>query len=459
VTGIRDLSVTYTTSNNASSSNVGVPLRNSNGEIVDVGVDYSLFDALLRGKGPSMRYRFGLDDRIPLESRIVSSSLQVTDVLSNTNRLQGQTTLNPGTALSINLNWNVDWGTNENYTFRPLSLDEIEETVTERGTNKSSVWSFGADYLDFFSGQLNTFLADASLASSANVVGDENGDGRVLLTNETMVADFLGSYLRGGGTVDRLNLLPFPMPGWRINYTGMSNWPIFQLFAQSATLRHSYTAEYSTDYRSNVFAVDSDSASFALAGRQIFFPLPEVEAGAVRINERYQPLIGLDLSLKNQMQANIAWNASNTYSLSTTSYLVNESRTNEITFTASYQKRGIKLPFIKKKLDNRMSLSLTLARAVIDDQRLALREALVAAILSYDEGVPFAPEQALEGDFKVPITGSTRLTIAPTISYQFSTRVSGDFRLRFEKFDSVDSRIPSSTTTQGTFNIRVSIQN
>ena len=459
VTGIRDLSLTFTTANNASSSNVGVPLRNSNGEITDVGVNYSLFDALLRGRGPSMRYRFGLDQRIPLDSRIVESNLQVTDILSTNNRLQGQTTLNPSTAMTINLTWSVDWGTNENFTFRPLSIDQIEETVTERGTNKSSVWSFGADYLDFFASQLNTFIADADRASDPGIIGDENGDGRVLLTNETMVSDFLAAYLRGGGTVDRLNLLPFPMPGWRINYTGLSNWPLFQFFAQSATLRHSYSADYGTDYRSNVFAADGDSASFALAGRQIRFPIPDVEAGAVRINERYQPLVGLDLAFKNQMQANIAWNASNTYSLSTTSFLVNESKTNELTLTASYQKRGLKLPFFKKKLDNRMSVSLTLARAVIDDQRLALREALVSAIEAYDRGDTFELGQALEGDFKVPITGSTRLTVAPTISYQFSTRVSGDFRLSFEKFDSVDSRIPSSTTTQGTFNIRVSIQN
>ncbi|MEZ4702647.1 MAG: cell surface protein SprA [Rhodothermales bacterium] len=459
ITGIRDLSFTYTSSNNASSSNVGVPERNSQGEITGVGVNYSLFDALLRGNGPSMRYRFGLDNRIPLTSRIVESNLQVTDVLSNTNRLQGQTTLNPSSAMTINLTWSVDWGTNENATFRPLSIDQIEETLTERGNNKASVWSFGANYLDFFASQLNTFIDDADRAANPAIVGDANNDGRVLLTNETMVSDFLGAYLRGSGTIDRLNLLPFPMPGWRINYTGLSNWPIFQFIAQSATLRHSYSADYSTDYRSNVFAAGSDSSSFVIAGRQIRFPIPEVEAGAVRINERYQPLVGLDLAFKNQMQANIAWNASNTYSLSTTSYLVNESKTNEITLTASYQKRGLKLPFIKKKLDNRMSLSLTLARAVIDDQRLALREALVSAIEAYDTGQDFPLQQALEGDFKVPITGSTRLTVAPTISYQFSNRVSGDFRLRFEKFDSVDSRIPSSTTTQGTFNIRVSIQN
>ena len=459
-TGVRDLSITYTASRNSSSSNVGIPLRGSDGLIEDVEVHYSLIDALFRGEGPPTSYRFGFDRQIPLETRIVTENLQVTDVLSDNNRLQAQTALNPSSQLTINLNWSLDWGTNENFTFRPFGIDQIEETATERGNNQASVWAFQADYIALFEKQLNTYVQDANRAADRNQLGDENGDGRVLLTNESLVEDFNATYLMGSRRLDGLGLLPFPLPGWRVNYTGLSNWPVFSLFTQSVTLRHGYSADYATDYRSNVFTADGGTTStFNLSGKEIEFDIPEVETGAVRINERFQPLIGMDLSLKNQIQTNLAWNKSNTFSLSTTSFEVNESRTSELTFSASYQKRGMKLPFFKKRLDNRVSFSLTFSRAIISDQRFRLRRALEEAITAVDQGQSYDAGLSLEGDNVSIVSASTRLTIAPQISYQFSNRVSGDFRLRIENFDSEDSRIPSTKTTSGTFNIRVSIQN
>ena len=459
-TGIRDLTITYTATRNSSSSNIGIPLRDSNGFLTGVQSDYGLFDALLRNEGPSMRYRFGLDRRIPFDSRVITENLQVTDVLSDNNRIQGNTSLNPSTNLTINLNFNVDWGTNGNLTYRPGSGGIPVVTETERGSNRASVWAFGADYLSLFVRQFETYVADAERSANPAEVGDANGDGNVLLTSESLVEDFSASYIRGPAPLDRYNLLPFPLPGWRINYTGLSNWPIFDLFAQNVTLRHSYSADYSTDYRTNVFSTTEDSlAAFNLGGRQIFYSIPEVDPGAVRINERFQPFLGVDLSFKNQIQTNFAWNRSNSYSLSTTSFSVNENKTSELTFTASYQRRGLKLPFMKKKLDNQISFSLTFSRAIIDDKRLELRRALEAAIEARDQSINFDRGLALEGDNVSPITSSVRLTLAPQISYKFSNRVSGDFRLRYEKFDSEDSRIPSSINVTGTFNVRVSIQN
>ena len=457
-TGVRDLSVTYTGSRNSSSSNVGIPFDfNGDSNPDSVGIHYSLFDALFNKEGPSLGYRFGLERRIPLDSRVITENLQVTDVLSDNNRVQAQTTLNPSSTLSINLNWNVDWGTNDNFTYRREGSG-IETTRTDRGNNKASVWAFQADYLSFLENQFNTFVGDAEKAQGAPSFGDADTNDRVVLTNQSLVNDFLATYLNGAGTIDGRGLLPFPLPGWRVNFTGLSNWPLFELIAQSATLRHGYSADYSTDYQSNLLTEGDSETSFQLAGRTLTYTLPEFETGAVRVNERFQPLIGLDLSMKNQVQMNVAWNKSNTYSLSTTSYTVNESKTSEFTITASYQKRGLKLPFFRKRLDNRVSFSFTMSRAVIDDQRLQLRSALEEAIRAYDVGEEYDFNNALTGDNISLVTASTRFTIAPQISYQFSNRVQGDFRLRIENFDSQDSRIPSTKTTSGTFNIRVSIQ-
>jgi hypothetical protein len=89
------------------------------------------------------------------------------------------------------------------------------------------------------------------------------------------------------------------------------------------------------------------------------------------------------------------------------------------------------------------------------DQRLRLRRALESALLDPN----FVPANALQGDNISLVTAHTRLTVSPTIAYQFSNRVTANFTLSYEKFDSEDSRQPSSVNIQGNFNIRVSISN
>jgi len=177
---------------------------------------------------------------------------------------------------------------------------------------------------------------------------------------------------------------------------------------------------------------------------------------AVRINERYQPLIGLDITWKNRLQTNLAWSKSRSYSLSTNNE-VNASATGELAFTLSYQVQGLRIPFLPiKRLNNRVGISLNIARSSTEERRFSLFRAMQAAA---DDPDAFDPKDALSPDFAPILTSWTRTTIAPQISYQFSNRVSASFQLRYERFESADSRVPSSTTMQGGFNIRVSISN
>ena len=456
ITGIRDINVTYNGSQRSSSSNVGTPILNEDGEITDVGVSYSLLDAF-KGSGPSVRYRFGLDRQIGVDNRIIDPTLQVTDVLNNVNRIQARTSLSPTQALTINVNWNVDWDSGLNLTFRPNEDGSIDTTVTSQGNNSASVWAFKADYLNLFQRQIETMLADENRADNPLEFGDENGDGRVVLTNRTVVDDFLLTFLSGLGTVDSRNLIPFPMPGWQVNYSGLSSWPIINQLVQSATIRHGYSADYSTDFRTNTLAATGEStAAYDLGPKRIIYTIPDYEVSGVRINERYQPFIGLDLSWKGRVQTNFAWNRSNSYSLSS-SLEVSENKTSEFTFSGSFQKTGMKIPFLPiKRLNNRISFSISVSRARLTDQRYNLRRGLTDAIL---KGEQFELKDALGGDNISIVSASTRLTVTPQISYQFSNRVNTSFELRYENFQSEDSRQPSTTTLNGGFNFRVSITN
>lgn len=449
VTGLQDFNVTYQATRRSNSSNVGRFGQDS----TNVLVNYSLIDAF-RDKGPSLGYRFGLDREIPLEDRILNSRLQVTDALQDQDRIQGRATLNLTQTLKVNLTWNLDVTKQQSVSYRREFDGSVSTTNNDRGSNRATIWTFGANYLDMFEDQFATYLADFE---PADTLGDTNGDGRVLLTNQSLVEDFRNAYTSGLGSLDADNLLPFPMPNWSINYSGLSNWPIFNRIAQSASLRHTYSADYSADYQTNLAATTGDSlANFNFNQQTIQFVQSDVQAGALRINERFQPLLGLDITWKGRIQTNFAWNRSNTYSLSTANAEVSENNTNEFSMTFSYQRQGLRLPFMRKALNNRISFSLTLSRAQNEDLRYLLKRALQTAAVDVEA---YNPQNALEGDNVSILTASTRLSVNPQITYQFSNKVSANFFVKYDQLESEDSRLPSTTNINGGFNIRVSIQN
>jgi cell surface protein SprA len=462
LTGIRDFSVTYNGTRGSTSSNVGTPVLNSDSTIAEVVDYYSLFDAF-QNRGPSLGYRFGFERQFDLSDRVIDPSLQVSDQLDNSNRFQGRTTLNPTQSLQISVNWSVDWSNGQTFSYRPLldgdTVIGVDTTLTENGSNKASIWAFGASYLDMFEAQLGAYTED--LAASAEpdpvLLGDENQDGKVVLTNQSVTDDFRSAFVRGATTLDSKNLLPIPRPNWSVTYSGMSDWPLIRAVVQNVSVRHGYSADYSADYNSNTaFAGDDSTQTVDLGSRRIVFDIAEFQTGGVRINERFQPLIGLDISWKKQIQTNIQLNRSNSFSLSTSNFEVSENKTSELSFSLNYQKTGMKLPFFGgKRLNNRASIGVTVARSTTQDQRLRLRRALESAISDPE----FVLGDALTGDNVSLVTAHTRLSISPVVSYQFSNRVSANFTLKYEKFDSEDSRQPSATQIQGNFNIRVSIAN
>jgi cell surface protein SprA len=465
VTGIRDFTINYDGNRTAASTNFGVPvygLVNDQPTIVNVNTHYSIFDAF-KGNGASPAYRFGFKRQLGLEDRVLDPSLQVSDILVDSDKFQAKTTLNPSNVLSITLNWNLDYQNSETFSFRPLfdendRLSGLDTTITRSGGNSATIWAFGASYLDMFEAQLATYNSDvAASEEGATIIDDADMNGRVALTNASVTRDFQNAFVKAGRTLDAQNLLPFPRPNWGISYSGASNWPLIRALVQNMTIRHSYNATYSADYFTNTQFGGADSVKFIdLGPNQIQFDIEEYQVGAVRVNETYSPLIGLDIGWKKQFSTNMQWTRSNSYSLSTTNFEVSRARTNEFSFTASWQKSGLKLPFFGgKTLTNRVNFSLTLGKSFSDDQRLRLRRGLEEAVTEED----FVPGDALLGDNVSLITSYTRTTVIPKIGYQFSNKVSANFQLKYELFDSQDSRQPSSTVIQGNFNIRVSIAN
>ena len=440
LTGMQEIAITYNGSQQNSSNNVGMIDETGN-----VRVHYSLYDAVIRGQGPSLEYRLGLDRTIsPEEGRVLNDRFQVNDELSNEHRWSGRVALDMSPQLQVTLNWRMEESNRESLTYRIFEDGQPGADTTQTSDISVSAWSFAASYTNLFQSQLNQYLSDCGAKCSSDASLPDTLHSTVL-TNRSVYNSFQSSYLVFGSSGN----MPIPLPGWNISYSGISKWPLIQTLFQNATLRHSYSSTFSADFRSNLRNGQPDAFNLG-DGPIIAFSLPLEEVDAIRINERFQPLIGIDIALRGNIQASVVWNKSNSYSLSTTNNVVNENRSNEISVTASWSKSGLRLPFFRRKLNNRINFSLTLSRTANDDRSFYIRRAMEAAATDLD----FDVSTVLEEPYVDILTSTARIQAQPKIAYQFSNVVSADLFVQYEDFIGDSRRLPY-TTINGGFNLRV----
>ncbi|WP_233993631.1 cell surface protein SprA [Salinibacter altiplanensis] len=444
VLDINDFSVNYNGDWSARSSNVG----RLNSDSTEVDVHYRLLDAV-RGDGPSVGYRLGLERSIEPDGRVLDSRFQVSDALSNTHRLEGRTALSPSSSFQIDLSWNVEWRTQTDRTFQAGSGETGSGAAegpftTESGDNSASVWGFGS-VVALVEEQARR-SAEAGNGSGEALPADE-----VPLTNASVADDFKAAYLTGGGSVGAHGFAPFPVPGWTVRYSGLADWPLLGRIVESASLRHSYNAEYQSSYATDTRAGEEEEAP----NGQTFLN-PAFKIGSSRVSEQFRPLFGVSITWPGSVETSVEWNQQTETFLRTANLKVEEVQTNQLSGSVSYQKRGMRIPVLGLgRLENQIRFSLTVSRSVNDERSYNLRGAL-ADVRSADGSVD--PDRITDptNDYVQVRKQTTRVQVTPELTYRLSDRVTADLLVEYERFDG-DSRQPSYTRVNGGFNVSVSI--
>ncbi len=443
LTGPRDFTLTYNGSFGGSSQGILNP-------------GYSLLDGIT-GDGPSLGYRLGFSRRIGASEadRYFGNeelgTIEVQDVLRDNHQLGARTSLEFSQALRVDLTWDLGLSNDQTFSFTRETRDD--PSVVENGRGNATVLALGGSYDAFF--QLHRDRYDRNVAGDT-IPGDNVVSGDFLSKN-AVVEDFRSAFLTGLGSVGRGGFTALPVPNWTITYTGISNWPIIRALAQSATLRHGYSATYDVGFQSNLLAGTPNEATLTLpadAGGGIRFisDTPSLEATSVRVSERFQPLIGVNLGFKGGVQADVNFISSESYALTPSQASVNELQTQEVSVRLSFNKTGfrIPLPFLsRRRLNNNLRFSLIVSRANNTARRFELRSDLVQAI----SGV--IGETFLNPQGEV----TTRTSVEPQLSYTLSNQVTATAFVRYQKFDSEGSINPSTTTINGGFTFRVSFSN
>jgi cell surface protein SprA len=337
-----------------------------------------------------------------------------------TNRLALKTSRGLWEGAKLDLNWNLGWNYNRTQNIVTDSLYGIPalQNQTTAGSVERSFLSF-PDFLIF--GLFNTGLEQVSKryaelkADPGNTKSDDEKLNQAFeegLEAIPWLKEIFGQY--------------YPRVNWSFRWDGLEKIPLFANFVSRLSLDHAYTSTYNRQYQNRPGG----------GGER---------TDAQRVNYGFSPLIGLNFTfkefLKGNLGANLKYSTTMSYDLATSSRNIIESLTEEISLTASFNRRGFEIPFFGISLSNDVDVSFSYA--VAKNSRK-----------TYDVS---KIDVSIKGE---PLEGTTRTTMEPRIRYVLSSRVTAAIYYRYTKIapDAQGSRIPGSTTNEAGLDLRISIQ-
>lgn len=137
------------------------------------------------------------------------------------------------------------------------------------------------------------------------------------------------------------------MPNWTVRYSGLGKLPWFRDVFKSVNLNHSYKSIYA------VGSYQSYSTFMELMGSGLGFitdatsgnPIPNsmYNVSTVSINEAFSPLLGIDVTLQNNLTAKLEYRQTRVLSLSMTSVQINEAISKDWVLGMGYKINNFKL--------------------------------------------------------------------------------------------------------------------
>ena len=125
---------------------------------------------------------------------------------------------------------------------------------------------------------------------------------------DVLVPAFLSTYTTGAGkSLDIFPALSRLLPNWTVRYSGLSKVPFFANTFKSVNLNHAYKSVYSVGSyaRFSSWLEYMGDLGYVQAADGSYMPSSPFNISTVSINEAFSPLIGMDVTLKNNMTLKI----------------------------------------------------------------------------------------------------------------------------------------------------------
>jgi cell surface protein SprA len=243
-------------------------------------------------------------------------------------------------------------------------------------------------------------------------------------SSDVLIPAFVAAYT---GTDARKTWLdPFPsissiLPNWKVTYDGLLQLGNMKRWFKSFTLSHAYQCTYSVgSYSSylNWVAVGGDNMGFTLdelTGRPI--PSSPYNISSVAITEKFAPLLGVSLTLQNELQLSAEYRDARTLTLNSSAAQVVESTTKGIKIGAGYKIVGFNTFLKMRGSQQGISNDLTLNANIGLDNT----QALIRKISSDMYTQPTSGTRTFSIDFTASYILSKKVTLSAYFDHQAST--------------------------------------
>ncbi len=169
---------------------------------------------------------------------------------------------------------------------------------------------------------------------------------------DVMIPAFLAAYSGRDAHKSALDIFPAVskmLPNWNVTYKGLGNLPWIRDHFKSVNLTHGYKSVYAIgsyqSYSSWVETMGSGGQlGYALnATTGSYVPSSMYDISTVSLNESFSPLLGLDMTFRNNMTMKVEYKSTRVATLSVTSAQINETGSNDLVIGWGYKINDFKL--------------------------------------------------------------------------------------------------------------------
>lgn len=321
---------------------------------------------------PGLDFAFGFvgDDYINKASErgwlLNNDSIATPATTSLTEDLQLRATLEPVKNLKIDLN-----ASRTETKARSIQYMYAGTPTTQSGTLTMTTISLGSAFegmgdatsgyhsatfekfcrsLDGFRDRVEAQYANATYPAGSALAGqkfDPKNGSVSKYSADVMIPAFLSAYTSmGGNSLGIFPALSRLLPNWTVRYSGLAQLPWFRDVFKSFNVNHAYKSIYAVgSYSSYSTFMEYMNGLGFISDATTGNPTPSsmYNVSTVSINESFSPLLGIDMTFRNNLTCKLEYRKTRVLTLSMTSIQLNEATSSDWVVGVGYKINNFKL--------------------------------------------------------------------------------------------------------------------
>ena len=309
--------------------------------------------------------------RIAIERGWLSGSTFLNDPYTELNSKNLTANLQIMPVNDFRIDFNILQNYNRNFTQGGFNVDANPNTTAfdfsygnEFVSYSRTSWTMKTAFVD---GKtiFNNIIANArQISQSYGGVTDVNGftDGHSLANAYVLIPAFQNAVEGKSGTnaIGDAKKSGFPLPNWRITYSGLKNIPFINSQFSKFDILHAYTSTYTaTGIQSSIdfYNLQNNGGTNRDTFGDVFNPYSFSQVGYV---EAFAPLIGADFTMRNNFQFRVMYNRDRAFLLGLINHTLTEDSGNEYVVGFGYILKDLQLNFNFKGKEKKVKSDLNI---------------------------------------------------------------------------------------------------